>query len=213
MRINVGHTSGGLDVRGCPELRSERLLLRCWGPDDRRPFAEINADPRVMEFLGAPLSVEQSDSLVDSIEARFDSQGFGFWALELLGGAPLIGMAGLNIPRFDAPFMPAVEVGWRLDPHYWGHGYATEAARTALAFAFGPLGLDEVVAFTAEGNVRSRAVMERLGMHRDARDDFEHPLVPEDSSLRRHVLYRIRPSELQQDAQQAHRRRQTGRVR
>lgn len=178
-------------MSGCPELQSERLVLRCWRPEDREPFAVLNADPRVMEFLGEPLSRERSDLLADSIEARFESQGFGFWALELPGTAPFIGMAGLNVPRFEAPFMPAVEIGWRLDPRYWGHGYATEAARTALEFAFGSLGLDEVVAFTAAGNARSRAVMERLGMHRDPSDDFDHPSVPEGSPLRRHVLYRI----------------------
>lgn len=178
-------------MSGCPELQSERLVLRCWRPEDREPFAVLNADPRVMEFLGEPLSRERSDLLADSIEARFESQGFGFWALELPGTAPFIGMAGLNVPRFEAPFMPAVEIGWRLDPRYWGHGYATEAARTALEFAFGSLGLDEVVAFTAAGNARSRAVMERLGMHRDPADDFDHPSVPEGSPLRRHVLYRI----------------------
>jgi RimJ/RimL family protein N-acetyltransferase len=100
-------------------------------------------------------------------------------------------MAGLNVPRIDAPFMPAVEVGWRLAPRYWGQGYATEGARAALDYAFGSLGLDEVVAFTAEGNVRSRRVMERLGMHHDTADDFDHPRLPEDSPLRRHVLYRV----------------------
>ena len=176
----------------CPELHTDRLLLRCWRPEDRGAFAAINADPRVMEFLGEPLSRERSDLLADWIEERFRSQGFGFWALELPGQEPFIGMAGLNVPRFDAPFMPAVEVGWRLDPRYWHCGYATEAAHAALEFAFGPLGLDEVVAFTAQGNIRSRKVMERLGMHRDRGDDFDHPMVAQGSGLRRHVLYRIR---------------------
>lgn len=188
---DVGHTAGRLRVTECPELRTERLVLRCWKPEDRAAFAAINADPRVMEYLGEVLSREASDALADSIEARFASQGFGFWALERVGEAPFIGMAGLNVPRFEAPFMPAVEVGWRLAPAYWGHGYATEAARAAIGFAFEVLGLTEVVAFTAEGNLRSRKVMERLGMRRDPADDFEHPLVAEGSALRRHVLYRI----------------------
>jgi RimJ/RimL family protein N-acetyltransferase len=178
-------------VSDCPELRTDRLLLRRWRPEDRTAFASLNADPRVTEFLGEPLSTAKSDALVEAIIERFESQGFGFWALELAGSAPFIGMAGLNIPRFDAPFMPAVEVGWRLDPTFWGCGYATEAARAALDFAFTTLGLDEVVGFTAQGNVRSRRVMERLGMHRDPSDDFDHRLVAEGSALRRHVLYRI----------------------
>lgn len=176
----------------CPELRTERLALRCWRAEDRSAFAAINSDPRVTEFLGGPLSQRRSDLLVDWIERTFRTQGFGFWALELIGGTPFIGMAGLGIPRFDAPFMPAVEVGWRLDPKYWGCGYATEAARAAVAFAFNTLGLDEIVAFTAEGNLRSRKVMERVGMHHDSADDFDHPLIAEGSPLRRHVLYRIR---------------------
>ena len=175
----------------CPELHTDRLLMRRWRPEDRDAFAVINADPRVMRFLGGPLSSERSDQLANSIEERFDSQGFGFWALELVGVAPFIGMTGLNIPRFEAPFMPAVEVGWRLDSRYWGRGIATEAARASLDFAFGPVDLDEVVAFTAPDNSRSRRVMERLGMHRDPADDFEHPMIAADSPLRRQVLYRI----------------------
>jgi RimJ/RimL family protein N-acetyltransferase len=174
-----------------PELHTERLLLRCFRPEDREVFAAINADPAVMEFLGGPVSRERSDLLIDWIEDRFVSQGFGFWALELVGDARCIGLAGLNVPRFDAPFVPAVEVGWRLGSRYWGRGYATEAARASLDFAFRTLGLDEVVAFTAEGNHRSRKVMERLGMRHDAADDFDHPSIAEDSPLRRHVLYRI----------------------
>ena len=180
----------------CPELRTERLLMRCWAREDRPAFAAINRDPRVMEFLGEPLTPEQSDDFVDRIEARLETQGFGFWALEAPDVAPFIGMAGLNVPRFDAPFMPAVEVGWRLDPAYWGHGYATEAARAALEYAFDVLSLDDVVAFTVEGNMRSRRVMERIGMTRDAEGDFDHPLVAVGSPLRRHVLYRVRRAEL-----------------
>lgn len=175
----------------CPELHTERLLMRCWRPEDFDAFAAINADPRVMEFLGGPLSRERSDQLAGWIEERFESQGFGFWALDLIDGPDFIGMTGLNVPRFDAPFMPAIEIGWRLHPDYWGRGLVTEAAGAALDYAFGTLGLDEVVAFTAQGNVRSRSVMERLGMHHYPADDFDHPLVADGSRLRRHVLYRI----------------------
>lgn len=175
-----------------PELRTDRLLLRTWTPEDRPGLAAINADPRVMEFIGTPLSREQSDAMAERIEAKFALQGYGFWAVELLGESPLIGFVGLNVPSFEAPFMPAVEVGWRLGAEFWGHGYASEAARAALDFGFDQLRLDEIVAFTTERNVRSRRVMERLGMTRDARDDFEHPDVPADDPRRPHVLYRIR---------------------
>ena len=174
-----------------PELRTERLLLRGWSAEDRVAFAAINSDPRVMEFLGNPLSREESDAFADRIDAKFEQQGFGLWAVEVVGVAPFVGFVGLNVPVFDSPFMPAVEIGWRLDPAFWGCGYATEAARAVLEFAFGVAGLEEIVAFTAASNVRSRGVMERLGMARDPRDDFEHPLVRRGSPLRAHVLYRL----------------------
>lgn len=182
----------GLLDRPCPELRTERLLMRCWGDADKEPFAVINGDPEVMEFLGGPLSRESSGSLVDSIMARFAEQGFGLWALEpLAGGRTLVGFAGLNVPSFDAPFMPAVEVGWRLARPYWGCGFATEAAAASLEFGFTTLGLDEVVSFAVPANKRSVAVMERLGMRRDPDADFDHPRIDPGSPLRRHVLYRI----------------------
>jgi ribosomal-protein-alanine N-acetyltransferase len=150
----------------------------------------MNADPEVMEFFPAPLSRAESDDLIDRIEAGFDRDGFGLWALELRGGG-FIGFAGLARPEIAARFMPAVEVGWRLARHAWGHGYATEAARAALGFAFGPAALEEVVSFTSVGNARSRAVMERLGMTRDPAEDFDHPGIPIGDPLRRHVLYRL----------------------
>jgi len=180
---------------GWPELRTDRLVLRGWAPDDRVALALINADPRVMEFLGAPMTREQSDAMADRIEARFARQGFGFWAVEIAAAVPFIGCVGLNVPDFEAPFMPAVEIGWRLGADRWGCGYASEAAHAALDFGFSVVGLDEIVAFTAEHNARSRGVMERLGMSHDPRDDFDHPGVPVESPLRRHVLYRIRASD------------------
>jgi len=174
-----------------PELRTERLLLRGWTQSDRDAFALVNADPRVMEFLGEPLTHAQSDEMVDRIEAKFARDGLGFWAVEVPGVAPFIGMVGLAVPSFEAAFMPAVEIGWRLDADHWGRGYATEAARAALEFGFGTAGLREIVAFTTEANVRSRRVMERIGMTHDPRDDFGHPSVPAASPLHPHVLYRI----------------------
>jgi len=166
-------------------------VLRGWRHEDAAILADINADPRVMEFIGHPMSRAESDALLERIETKFAQQGFGFWAVEAVGLAPLIGFVGLNVPNFDAPFMPAVEVGWRLGADHWGQGYASEAARAALDFGFDVVGLEEVVAFTTVRNVRSRHVMERIGMTRDARDDFEHPLVPVASPLRPHVLYRL----------------------
>jgi RimJ/RimL family protein N-acetyltransferase len=192
-------------VGGWPELRTDRLLLRGWTPDDRVALALINADPSVMEFLGAPMTREQSDAMADRIEAKFAQQGFGFWAVEALGAAPPIGFVGLNAPDFEAPFMPSVEIGWRLGAEYWGRGYASEAALAALSFGFDVVGLDEIVAFTTEHNIRSRNVMERIGMTRDPHDDFDHPAMPVDSPLRPHVLYRIGAAAASRHARHRHR--------
>ena len=157
---------------------------------DRRPFADMNADPDVMEHFPAMLSREESDRLADRIEEHFVTHGFGPWALEIPGIASFAGFVGLSVPPFEAPFTPCVEIGWRLARAYWGHGYGTEAARAALNFGFDELPLQEIVSFTVPGNTRSRRVMERLGMVRDPLGNFEHPLVPEGHPLRPHVLYR-----------------------
>lgn len=172
-----------------PELRTDRLLLRGWRESDLAPFAAMNADPEVVEFLTGPLSRAESDAFVERIRASWAGNGYGLWAVEV-GGA-FLGYVGLWDALFEAPFAPAVEVGWRLTRPAWGHGYATEGARAALAYGFGVVGLPEILTFTAATNLRSRAVMERLGMVRDPGGDFDHPRVPEGSSLRRHVLYRF----------------------
>lgn len=173
------------------ELSSARLRLRPFQPGDRVAFASMNADPQVMEHFPAPLSPEESNALATRIEQIFESYGYGLWALELPGQARFVGFAGLLPVNFESHFTPAVEVGWRLRSEYWGRGYATEAARAALEFAFTELGLIEVVSFTVPANWRSRAVMDRLDMTHDPADDFDHPKLSEEHPLRRHVLYRL----------------------
>lgn len=175
-----------------PELRTERLRLRRWVPADREPFAALNADPVVMEFFPSTLTRDESDAIAFRIELLFEQQGFGLWAVEIPGVTPFAGFIGLAVPRFEAHFTPCMEIGWRLAAAYWGRGYATEGARASLTFAFDTLHVSEVVALTAAGNVRSRRVMERLGMTREPSDDFDHPMLPPGHPLRRHVLYRIR---------------------
>ncbi len=165
-------------------------MLRRWRAADRDPFAALNADPVVMEHFVAPLTRGESDGLVDRIEDHFDREGWGLWAVEVADTGTFIGFTGLWPATFDAPFTPAVEVGWRLAQEGWGQGYATEAARASLQDGFDRVGLDEVVSMTAVGNSRSRSVMERLGMARDPADDFDHPNVPVGHPIRRHVLYR-----------------------
>jgi RimJ/RimL family protein N-acetyltransferase len=176
---------------GLTTVRTERLLLRPFTAADRASFAALNTHPRVVEWLGAPRTRSESDALVDDINAEIEREGWGLWAVEVQGGAPFIGMVGLHRVPERFPFTPAVEIGWRLDPAHWGHGYATEAATASLGHGFAG-GLAEIVAYTAAGNVRSQAVMRRIGMARDPAADFDHPTLPADSPLRAHVLYRIR---------------------
>lgn len=171
-------------------LRTERLLLRPWRESDREPFATLNADPEVMEFFPAPLTRADSDALVDRILGAFAENGWGLWAAEVVDGPEFIGFIGLAVPRFEASFNPCVEVGWRLARSAWGHGYAPEGAAEALRFGFAEAGLSEILSFTSVINTKSRRVMEKIGMTHDPADDFDHPSVPIDSPLRRHVLYR-----------------------
>jgi RimJ/RimL family protein N-acetyltransferase len=173
-----------------PEIRTQRLVLRRWRDSDLEPFARLNADPEVMEFCPAPLDRAASDAFVERIEQGFEENGFGLWAAQAPDGA-LIGFVGLARPRFEAPFLPAVEVGWRLARSAWGRGLASEGARAVVADGFERVGLEEIVSFTAEVNERSAAVMRRIGMTRDPAEDFDHPALPEGHWLRRHVLYRL----------------------
>ena len=174
------------------ELASERLVLRAWRDDDRAPLADINADPRVMEHFPAPLTREGSDAFLDDrVLPHFAEHGYGMWALERSSDGAFLGTVGLMWQTFPAPFTPALEVGWRLARSAWGNGYATEAAGTALAYAFDAVGVPEVVSMTSPLNRRSRAVMRRLGMTHDPADDFDHPGVPVDHPLQRHVLHRL----------------------
>jgi RimJ/RimL family protein N-acetyltransferase len=172
-------------------LKTERTVLRDWRDADLEGFAQLNADPEVMEWFPSTLSRDKSDALADRIRKNLTADGWGLWALEVPGVSEFCGFVGLNQVPFDVGFSPAVEIGWRLDKPWWGHGYASEAARACLRYGFDELGLDEIVSFTATGNTRSRAVMERIGMTRDPEGDFDHPAIPDTSALRRHVLYRL----------------------
>lgn len=171
------------------ELRTERLLLRRWRESDLEPWAAMNADPEVREFLGRVLTREESDASVAAFQAEFDERGYGWWAVEVQATGEFVGFAGLDAVEPDMP-VEGVEIGWRLGRSSWGHGYATEAARATLGFGFETLELPEILAITTATNLRSQAVMRRLGMTRDPADDFEDSSVPKDSPLRHHVIYR-----------------------
>jgi RimJ/RimL family protein N-acetyltransferase len=174
------------------EIRTDRLLLRRWRDSDRDPFAALNADPVVTEYLLGPMTRDRSAAFVERIEAHWDQSGWGLWAVEVPGVAAFIGYIGLW-PADDVIGRPAVEVGWRLARRHWGNGYATEGAGHALRYGFVTLGLGEIVSFTVPQNERSRRVMERIGLVRDQSGDFDHPRVDPDAfpDMVRHVLYRL----------------------
>ena len=173
-------------------LETDGLLLRRWSDADREPFFRVNSDPRVMEFFPNRLSRAESDQFIERIEAHFRKHSFGLYAAELRENHAFVGFIGLSVPAFEAHFTPCVEIGWRLSADHWGRGLATEGARVVLKHAFEDLRLNEVVSFTTPANVRSRRVMEKIGMSHNPADDFDHPSLPDGHRLRRHVLYRVR---------------------
>ena len=175
-------------------ILTDRLVLRRWTDADRPAFAAINGDPRVHDWLGGPITAEASDALIDRINAGIDAQGFGLWAAERRADGRLAGMIGLSwVAAGDLPVGPCVEIGWRLHPDLWGQGLASEGAQAALDWGFGPGALTEIVAFTAETNLASQAVMRRIGMIPDPALDFDHPRLAPGHPLRRHVVWTVRP--------------------
>lgn len=185
------------------ELDTPRLRLRQWRDSDRAPFAEMNQDPRVMAHFPGLIPPERSDATIDACLAAFAARGWGNWAVERRDTGAFIGFTGLSIPQREFPFSPCVEIGWRLAHAHWGQGFASEAARAALALGFERLGLAEIVSMTACSNLRSQAVMRRIGME-DARFLFDHPGVPEGHPTRPHCLYRLTAVQWRQEQQQHH---------
>lgn len=189
---NTAAQDAPLGTAARPEtLTTARLVLRPWQPSDTEPFISMSLDPEVMAYLLAFVSREAIEAWIQRQHAHFAKNGFGFWAVESRETGEFMGATGLLRIGYEAHFTPAVEVGWRLARRFWGQGYVPEAARSACRFGFENLALPEIVANTVEANHNSRRVMEKLGMVRDAADDFDHPLVPADSPLRRQMLYRL----------------------
>jgi RimJ/RimL family protein N-acetyltransferase len=172
-------------------LKTDRLILRPWRPEDREPFAAMNADPAVMEFFVSTMTREESDALVDRIEEGWAERGFGLWAAEEIASGTFLGFIGFFHQTFDAHFTPAFEIGYRLARAGWGKGYATEGAKEAVRYGFEVAGLTDIVSMTCVPNVRSQNVMRKLGMTHDPADDFDHPRVPDGHPFKRHVLYRL----------------------
>ncbi len=173
-------------------LETDRLLVRPWADGDLAPFAAQNADARVMAYFERTLSLGESAAAIRRYTDCLARDGFAMLAIERKADGAFIGLAGVQRILYDAPFTPAVEIGWRLAYDAWGQGYATEAARAALAYGLEHLGLQEIVAIAVPANVKSLAVMERIGMVRDYGADFLHPQLPSDHIFARHCLYRAR---------------------
>lgn len=176
-------------------IRTPRLLLRTWEAADAPAFWEMNQDPRVTEFLPGPLTMAQAEAFIGAQQALYARSGACYFAATIAATGELAGFVGLKRHEAGLPFAPCTDIGWRLAARHWGQGYAGEAARACLRFGFTELGLDEIVSFTVPANLRSRAVMEKLGMREDAAGAFAHPALPADHPLSRHVLYRLRRTE------------------
>lgn len=179
-------------------IQTNRLILRQWCEEDLEAFAHLNSDLRVREFFPGLLNRQESDASVKAMSDHISRTGWGFWAASLIETGEFIGFIGLEDVYFNAPFnklAPAVEIGWRLAFNHWGKGYATEGAKAALQYGFEKLNLPEIVSFTAVKNMRSRNVMEKIGMHHNEVDDFDHPKLVDGHPLKRHVLYRLKSDE------------------
>ncbi|WP_420421959.1 GNAT family N-acetyltransferase [Simkania sp.] len=177
-----------------PTLETKRLLLRHWKTEDLLLFAEMNADPPVMEYFHKMLSPDESNQLAQKFQRELEEKEYGLWAVEVKNETSFIGFVGLHLQAFEAHFTPCIEIGWRLAHQYWGKGYAYEAASKVLAYAFETLKLEEIVAFTLPSNTPSRKLMEKLGMTYDPKDDFENSKLPQGHPMRPHVLYRMKKS-------------------
>ena len=172
-------------------IETDRLILRLFEEKDIEPLSFINQDPKVCEFFPVPLNRAETETMIRKFIDHYNKNKFSIYAVELKSTKEMIGFCGLFIPSFEAHFTPCVETGWRLGSQYWNHGYATEAAKTVLQYAFETLHLNEIVSFTAVNNIRSRRVMEKIGLHHNTDDDFDHPKIEKSHPLCGHVLYRI----------------------
>jgi RimJ/RimL family protein N-acetyltransferase len=171
-------------------IGTERLILRDWRESDLTPWAAMNADAEVRRYLGGPLTFGQAEAWALNYQDDLDRYGFGFWAVEVRETSEFIGFTGLATTDEETP-VSGMEIAWRLARPAWGQGYATEAGQAALDYGFGVLRLPEVLAVTMARNLRSQAVMQRLGMTTDPADTFLDPDVDQ-GELRRHVVYRKR---------------------
>jgi len=169
---------------------SLRLGFRTWRETDLPAFTALNTDPQVMRYFPAPLNPEASRALLKQLQAHYEVYGYTYFATELLDCKRFIGFIGLKFQDYEAPFTPAVDIGWRLRRESWGKGYATEGARRCLEYGFETLGLSSVVATCPTGNVPSERVMQRIGMQKQG--EFEHPGLREHPQLNPCLWYEVK---------------------
>ena len=170
-------------------IETPRLILRQWAVEDHKPYIELNQDKDVMEFFPSILTEVEILAQIERLSIHIDQYGYGFFALVRKDNHQFIGFAGLSHPRFESYFTPCVEIGWRLSKANWNNGFATEAAKACLEYAFNRLAIDGIYSFTAIHNARSEHVMKKIGMVKQGL--FEHPLIEEGNILKQHVLYKI----------------------
>ncbi|MGJ8516325.1 GNAT family N-acetyltransferase [Carnimonas bestiolae] len=173
-------------------LETERLILRQWRDEDYPDFAQLNADPLVTRYFPSVLSVKESYERADKLRSLIASRGWGLWAVELKATGEFIGVIGLHAHNDDSdlPYAPLTEIAWRIFPSHWGRGYAPEAARCSLQFAFEHLELEAVYSFTALINIPSQRVMIKAGMVNTG-EEFDHPKLESGHDLEWHCLYRL----------------------
>ncbi len=185
-------------------IETERLILRTWKKEDAEKYFQMNQDPKVIELLRGPLTMEQVIDFISAVNNHADKHGYALYAAELKATSELIGFIGLNYIDWESHFTPAIEIAWRLGSQYWGKGFATEGAKASLEYGFKQCTLKEIVSFTVPANTRSIRVMEKIGLNRDVHGDFAHPQLPADHRLSQHILYRLTQDEYMRNNRNAH---------
>ncbi|PZX51310.1 GNAT family N-acetyltransferase [Algoriphagus chordae] len=167
---------------------SERLGFRCWHVTDLDAFSKMNADKETMTYFQKALPIAESQALMDRMNKLYADRGHCYFAVELLESEEFLGMIGLGIKSFIAPFTPCIDIGWRIQRKFWNQGYATEGAQRCIEFAK-ELGISELYSLASSKNVASTRVMQKIGM--SYQYDFEHPDLKKYPRLQPCSLYKI----------------------
>lgn len=170
-------------------IQTPRLGLRQWLPSDKSPFAEMNSNPAVMQHFPKILSVSESNELYELLKTHFETYGFTYFAVDELSSGNFIGFIGMKHQTYEAPFTPAIDIGWRLAPRYWGKGYATEGANACMERAYEQFGIARIVSVCTHTNTASERVMIKLGMKKEM--EFEHPKLNAHPQLNPCLVYSV----------------------